>query len=120
MKSVNNFIAVVGDKAIKDITGDDMLDFRNWWMERLEEEDLTPNSANKDLFHLGDVLKTVNRMKRLGLVLPLFTTAGTPSDAISLRTINSLSANRRASMSIKLMVAPAKAGICSASPIRPR
>ncbi|AMY69051.1 tyrosine-type recombinase/integrase [Frigidibacter mobilis] len=71
MKSVKNFIAVVGDKAIKDITGDDMLNFRNWWMERLDEEDLTPNSANKDLIHLGDVLKTVNRMKRLGLVLPL-------------------------------------------------
>jgi len=29
-KAVGNFIAVVGDKAIKDITGDDMLDFRNW------------------------------------------------------------------------------------------
>ncbi|WP_444451456.1 tyrosine-type recombinase/integrase [Rhodobacter capsulatus] len=71
VKAVKNFIAVVGDKAIHDITGDDMLDFRNWWMERLEEEDLTPNSANKDLIHLGDVLKTVNRMKRLGLVLPL-------------------------------------------------
>ncbi|SIS57272.1 tyrosine-type recombinase/integrase [Phaeovulum vinaykumarii] len=71
IKAVRNFIAVVGDKPIKDITGDDMLDFRNWWMERLEEEDLTSNSANKDLIHLGDVLKTVNRMKRLGLVLPL-------------------------------------------------
>ncbi|WP_444460563.1 hypothetical protein [Rhodobacter capsulatus] len=71
VKAVKNFIAVVGDKAIHDITGDDMLDFRNWWMERLEEEDLTANSANKDLIHLGDVLKTVNRMKRLGLVLPL-------------------------------------------------
>ncbi|SEN52516.1 Site-specific recombinase XerD [Gemmobacter aquatilis] len=71
IKAVKNFVAVVGDKAMKDITGDDMLDFRNWWMERLEEEDLTPNSANKDLIHLGDILKTVNRMKRLGLVLPL-------------------------------------------------
>ena len=71
LKAVKNFIAVVGDKAMKDISGDDMLDFRNWWMERLEEEELTPNSANKDLIHLGDILKTVNRMKRLGLVLPL-------------------------------------------------
>ncbi|WP_439559888.1 tyrosine-type recombinase/integrase [Roseinatronobacter sp.] len=71
IKAVKNFIAVVGDKAIHEITGDDMLDFRNWWMERLQEEDLTPNSANKDLIHLGDVLKTINRMKRLGLVLPL-------------------------------------------------
>lgn len=29
MKSVKNFIAVVGDKAIKDISADDMLDFRS-------------------------------------------------------------------------------------------
>lgn len=70
-KALKNFIAVVGDKALSAITGDDMLDFRNWWMERLEEEELTANSANKDLIHLGDILKTVNRMKRLGLVLPL-------------------------------------------------
>lgn len=70
-KAVKNLIAVVGDKAIQEITGDDMLDFRNWWMERIEEEDLTPNSANKDLTHIGDVLKTVNKMKRLSLVLPL-------------------------------------------------
>lgn len=71
VKAINNLIAVIGDKTIYDITGDDMLDFRNWWMERLEEEELSPGSANKDLIHLGDVLKTVNRMKRLGLVLPL-------------------------------------------------
>ena len=70
-KAVKNFVDVVGDKAIGDISGDDMLDFRQWWLERLETEGLTPNSANKDIIHLGDVLKTVNRMKRLGLVLPL-------------------------------------------------
>ena len=33
--------------------------------------EVTANSANKDLIHLGDVLKTVNTMKRLGLELPL-------------------------------------------------
>jgi integrase len=70
-KAVQNFIDVNGDKAISQITGDDMLDFRAWWLDRLENERLTPNSANKDLIHLGDVLKTVNKMKRLGLVLPL-------------------------------------------------
>jgi integrase len=71
LKAVKNFVDVVGDKAIAEITGEDMLDFRQWWIERIEAEDLTPNSANKDLVHLADVLKTVNRMKRLGLVLPL-------------------------------------------------
>ncbi|SEM05486.1 Site-specific recombinase XerD [Roseovarius azorensis] len=70
-KAVANFIAVVGDKPLPEITGDDMLTFRDWWIDRIADEDLTPNSANKDLIHLGDVLKTVNRMKRLGLVLPL-------------------------------------------------
>lgn len=71
IKAINNFVAVVGDKALADITGDDMLDFRGWWLERIETQDLSPNSANKDLIHLGTVLKTVNRMKRLNLVLPL-------------------------------------------------
>lgn len=70
-KAIGNLIQVIGNKAIQDITGDDMLDFRNWWLERIEEEDLTAGSANKDLIHLGDVLKTVNKMKRLDLVLPL-------------------------------------------------
>ena len=70
-KAVANFIGVVGDKVLADISGDDMLDFRQWWTEKLESEDLTPNSANKDLIHLGSVLKTINKRKHLGLVLPL-------------------------------------------------
>lgn len=70
-KAVKNFVDVVGDKAIGDISGDDMLDFRQWWLERLETDGRKPSTANKDIIHLGDVLKTVNRMKRLGLVLPL-------------------------------------------------
>jgi integrase len=70
-KAIANFTEVVGDKPIGDISGDDMLDFRQWWIDRMGSEGLTPNSANKDLIHLGNILKTVNKMKRLGLVLPL-------------------------------------------------
>ncbi|WP_170343073.1 tyrosine-type recombinase/integrase [Ruegeria arenilitoris] len=70
-KAVNTFVTVVGDKSISEITGDDMLDFRAWWLDRIENEGLSPGSANKDLIHLGDILKTVNKMKRLNLVLPL-------------------------------------------------
>jgi integrase len=47
-----------------------MLDFRAWWLERIRAG-VTPNSANKDIIHLSDILRTVNRMKRLGLSLPL-------------------------------------------------
>jgi integrase len=70
-KAIRTFVTVVGDKAISEISGDDMLDFRAWWLDRIENEGLAPGSANKDLIHLGDVLKTVNKMKRLNLVLPL-------------------------------------------------
>lgn len=70
-KAVRNFVKVVGDKPLNEISADDMLDFRVWWQERIETKDLTPNSANKDLTHFGDVLKTVNKMKRLELDLPL-------------------------------------------------
>ena len=81
IKAVKNLIDVVGDKAIAQITGDDMLDFRQWWMEKIATEELTPNSANKDLTHVGSVLKTVNKMKRLGLVLPLTDLALKPGEA---------------------------------------
>jgi integrase len=70
-KAVKNFVAVVGDKEIATITRDDMLDFRQHWLERIEAGEVTANSANKDLIHLGEVLKTLNTMKRLGLSLPL-------------------------------------------------
>ena len=71
IKAVKNFIQVVEDKPIHEISGDDMLDFREWLLERINAGEIAQNSANKDLIHLGDVLKTVNKLKRLGLVLPL-------------------------------------------------
>lgn len=70
-KAARNFIDVVADKPIAMITGDDMLTFRSWWIDRIEAGEVSANSANKDLIHFGDILKVVNKMKRLGLALPL-------------------------------------------------
>ncbi|OZB19102.1 MAG: integrase [Hyphomonas sp. 34-62-18] len=70
-KAVRNFIAIAGNKPIDQITRDDMLDFRQYWLERIEAGEVTPNSGNKDLIHLSDILKTVNSMKRLRIDLPL-------------------------------------------------
>lgn len=53
------------------MTGDDMLEFRLWWTKRMSAGEVGANTGNKDLIHIGDVLKTVNKMKRLGLLLPL-------------------------------------------------
>lgn len=70
-KAVANFVSVIGDKNLDEITGDDMLDFRDWWLEKLEADNLTANSANKDLTHLAGMWRLVVQQKRLGLVLPL-------------------------------------------------
>ena len=71
IKAINNFIAAVGDKTLSEISTDDMLDFRAWWLDRIEAGEVQAGSGNKDFIHLGDVLKTVVRLKRLGLTLPL-------------------------------------------------
>lgn len=69
-KAVKNFILVCGDKPIDEITQDDMFDFRDWWEDRLLDEGLTGQTANKDFIHLRKVLKTVNAKKRLQIALP--------------------------------------------------
>jgi integrase len=70
-KAIRNLISVIGDKRIDQITADDMQDFHDWWHERLELEDMTANSANKDFTHIGVILKLVNERKRFRLDLPL-------------------------------------------------
>jgi len=70
-KAIRNLVSLIGNKPIDAITRDDMLDFRQYWLERIEAGNVTANSANKDLIHISDILKTVNKMKRLGLDLPL-------------------------------------------------
>lgn len=70
-RAMKTLIDIVGDKPVDELDTEDMLDFRNWWMEKLSRENMSANSANKDITHVSDMLKTVNKLKRLGLDLPL-------------------------------------------------
>lgn len=70
-KAIANFVKQVGNKALSDLTRDDMLDFKAWWAKRLAKEGLTPNSANKDIGFIESTLRLVNEQKRLGLDLPI-------------------------------------------------
>lgn len=71
IKALRNLVAVIGDKPLAEVTRDDMLDFRDWWEQRIEVEDLTENAANKDLIHVGKMFRRINNRKRLGIDLPL-------------------------------------------------
>lgn len=71
IKSIENFISVVGDRELQKITREDAKRFRDWWNARIDKEKLTANSANKDFTHLAHTLNVVNEAKGLGLTLPL-------------------------------------------------
>lgn len=73
IKAVRNFIQIVGDKNLSQLNRDDVLNFKDWWVERLREENMTPNSANKDFIHLRGVLMNVSDNLRLDLpIMKLF------------------------------------------------
>ncbi|MGC6500827.1 MAG: tyrosine-type recombinase/integrase [Henriciella sp.] len=55
--SINYFIDVIGDLPMAEITRDDALSYRNWWMERMipreeGEKPAKPNTANR---HIGNM-----------------------------------------------------------------
>ncbi|MEO0792131.1 MAG: DUF6538 domain-containing protein [Pseudomonadota bacterium] len=70
-KAVRNFISVVGDLHLDEINANDMLDFQAWWLDRINEEGVKPNSANKDIGAIATITKLVAKQLRLGFVPPV-------------------------------------------------
>jgi integrase len=66
-KALKNLVSQIGNKEISAISRADMVKFRDWWRDRLKAENLVANSANKDLIHIGHVLRTANARLGLGL-----------------------------------------------------
>ena len=69
-KAVKNFIKVTGDKKLTEITRNSVLDFRDWWMSRILDEDLKAATANKDIGHLARIFSVVSDKLRLNLNNP--------------------------------------------------
>lgn len=45
MNAIENFIKVVGNKTITDLTQDDLIASKDWLWRRIHEEELGPNGA---------------------------------------------------------------------------
>jgi len=56
-RAVRNFVKVVGNKPLNEISREDVLAFREWWSGRLRNEGLTSTSANKELTNVKLVLR---------------------------------------------------------------
>lgn len=52
LKAVDNLISLYSDMPIDKVTRDHILGLREWWFSRIENEGLSPSSANKDFSHL--------------------------------------------------------------------
>lgn len=58
-KAIANFIACVGNKNLSQLKRDDILRFRDWWINRLKEDQLVSASANKDFICIKTIISTV-------------------------------------------------------------
>ena len=56
---MNTFVSVIGDKALKDVTRTDILQYRQWWMERIEKGEVIASTVNKNMMFTRDVLQLV-------------------------------------------------------------
>jgi integrase len=67
IRAVENFVSVVGDKPVNEVTVDDALDYAEWWRERVVSENVAAKSANKDIGQLSRMLKDISIRRRLNI-----------------------------------------------------
>lgn len=66
-RAIANLIAVIGDREISAIKRTDALAFRVWWQDRIIEEAMDPDTANKDIGNIVRMVKTVSRLNQVEL-----------------------------------------------------
>lgn len=67
VRAVENFVNVVSDKLVTELTTDDAIDYTEWWRERVLNDGMVAKSANKDIGQLSRMLKEMSVRRRLNL-----------------------------------------------------
>jgi integrase len=67
MRAVAQFVQVVGDKPVATLTHEDAIEYREWWRERVVDDEVTAKTANKDMGQLSRMLKDMSIRRRLNL-----------------------------------------------------
>ena len=65
IKAVRNFVQLMGNMELTAIDRDAALNFRDWWADRVLNDGLQAESANKDLGHLSHIVTTVSQALRI-------------------------------------------------------
>lgn len=67
MRAVAQFVRVVGDKPVAELTHADAIDYSEWWRARVVEDEVAAKTANKDMGQLSRMLKDMSIRRRLNL-----------------------------------------------------
>lgn len=57
--AMNNFIAVVGNKPVQELVRQDLLDFKQWWIDQIQHKNMSVNTANKSMDFVKNIVETV-------------------------------------------------------------
>lgn len=67
IKAINNLTECIGNKVIDELTREDMVRFRDWWIERIVEDKVRSATAKKDLIHVKTIICTVAKHLKIAL-----------------------------------------------------
>lgn len=67
IRAVENFVKLVGDKPVTDVTADDGINYSEWWRDRVVNDKVAAKTANKDIGQLSRMLKDVSVRRRLNI-----------------------------------------------------
>lgn len=67
IRAVAQFVKLVGDKPVTEITESDGINYAEWWRGRILKDRMEPKTANKDIGQLSRMLKEMSIRRRLNL-----------------------------------------------------
>ncbi len=59
LRAINNFIEIVGDKDMTNVSRKDILKFQQHWLKLIEKKNYKGDTANKQFSHVKDIISTV-------------------------------------------------------------
>ncbi|MFD0751877.1 DUF6538 domain-containing protein [Mucilaginibacter calamicampi] len=60
LNAINSFINLIGNKAVQDVTRQDFLTYKNWWIDRISgEKKVKTGTANKSISQVKSIIETV-------------------------------------------------------------
>jgi integrase len=66
-RAVEILIEQKGDKALHELTRDDALSYTDWWEDRIVSGEVNAGTANKNISHIGGMIRAVTKRLQLRL-----------------------------------------------------